>query len=127
MCAILPPGQGPVPPPGGSDGDPPQDDVGDKEEEDSLSDSKMGEANEDQPEDPDNVGTDKFYKPQTPRGKAMAKVFCRFCDLAEQDADAIVVYFGVYSVARLAAFQQDHWKDTFAQWQKRHPNRDSTE
>jgi hypothetical protein len=57
-----------------------------------------------------------------PRGKAMAKMFCRFCNLTEQDANAIVVYFGVYSVAYLAKFQQDHWKDTFAQWQKRHPN-----
>ena len=57
----------------------------------------------------------------------MAKMFRRFCDLPKHDANAIVVYFGVYSVARLAAFQQDHWKDTFAQWQKRHPNRDGTE
>jgi hypothetical protein len=57
----------------------------------------------------------------------MAKMFCQFCDLPKQDANAIVVYFGMYSITHLAIFQDDHWKDTFAQWQKRHPNRDSTE
>jgi hypothetical protein len=82
----------------------------------------MGEAKDDLPEDPDNVGTGQFYKPQTPHGKAMAKMFRHFCNLAEQDANAIVVYFGFYSVACLAAFHQHHWKDTFAQWQKCHPN-----
>jgi hypothetical protein len=87
----------------------------------------MEEADGDQPEDPDNAGTGKFYKPQTPNGKAMAKMFHRFCDLTKRDANAIVVYFGVYSVARLATFQQDHWKDTFTQWQKCHPNQDCTE
>ena len=65
--------------------------------------------------DPNNAGMGKFYKPQTPNGKAMAKMIRHFCDLAEQDASAIVVYFGMYSVARLAAFHQDHKKDTFAQ------------
>jgi hypothetical protein len=57
----------------------------------------------------------------------MAKMFRRFCDLPAKDAGAIVVYFGVSNVERLAAFKQDHWKDTFAQWQKRHPNRDGSE
>jgi hypothetical protein len=52
----------------------------------------------------------------------MAKMFRRFCNLAKQDVNAIVVYFGVYSIARLGAFHQDHWKDTFAKWQKRHLN-----
>ena len=82
----------------------------------------MGEADEGQPKDPDNMGTGKVYKPQTPRGKGMAKMFRRFCNLAKRDANTIVVDFGVYSVAGLAVFQHDHWKDTFAQWQKRHPN-----
>ena len=49
-------------------------------------------------------------------------MFCRFCDLAKLDANAIVVYIGIYSVTCLGAFHQDHWKDTFAQWQKCHPN-----
>ena len=75
----------------------------------------MGEADEDEPEDPDKAGTGKFYVPQTARCKSMVKMFCQFCDLPKQDANAIIVYFGVYSVTRLAAFQQDHWKDTFAQ------------
>jgi len=87
----------------------------------------MGEAEDKQPEDPDNAGTGKLYKPQTPHGKAKAKMFRCFCDLAKQDANAIAVYFGMYSIARLSAFHQDHWKDTFANWQKRHPNQDSTE
>ena len=87
----------------------------------------MGEAEDEQPEDPDSDGTGKFYKPQTPHGKAMVKMFRCFCDLAKRDASAIVVYFGIYSVARLSAFNQDHWKDTFAQWQKCHPNQDGTE
>jgi len=65
--------------------------------------------------------------PQTPNGKAMAKMFRLFCNLAEQDANAIVVYYDVYSVACLAAFHQDHWKDTFSQWQKHHLNQDHSE
>jgi hypothetical protein len=123
-----PPLQGPAPPPGGGDGDPPQGSGSDEEDEDDVSsDSKMEDAEEEDHEDPDNAGMAKFYKPQTPRGQAMAKMFRHFCDLRKQDANTIGVYFGVYSVTRLAAFQEDHWKDTFAQWQKRHPNRDSTE
>jgi hypothetical protein len=111
-----PPVQGPNPLPGGGDSDSPHDDGDDKEEEkeESSSGSEMGEADEDEPEDPDNVGTGKFYAPQTPRGKSTVKMFRWFCDLPKQDANAIVVYFGMYSVARLAAFQQDLWKDTFA-------------
>jgi hypothetical protein len=54
-------------------------------------------------------------------------MFRRLCNLAKRDANTIVVYFGVGSVKRFAAFQQDHWKDTFSQWQKCHPNRDGTE
>jgi hypothetical protein len=64
----------------------------------------------------------QFYKPQTLHGKAMAKMFRHFCDLTKHDANAFVVYFGIYSVAYLRAFHQDHRKDTFAQWQKRHQN-----
>ena len=125
--APTPPNQGPAAPPGGGDEDPPDDGDGDASDG-SSSASEMEEDDEaDQPEDPERAGTGKYYKPQTPNGKAMAKMFHRFCDLAKRDANAIVVYFGVYSVARLAAFQEDHWKDTFTQWQKRHPNRDGTE
>jgi hypothetical protein len=57
----------------------------------------------------------------------MVKMFRRFCDLTDRNASAIVVYFGVYSEGRLAEFLHDHWKDTFTQWQKCHPNRDGTE
>jgi hypothetical protein len=54
-------------------------------------------------------------------------MFCRFFNLPKRDANAIVVYFGVYSIVCIAAFGQDRWKDIFAQWQKRHPNCEGTE
>ena len=41
----------------------------------------------------------------------MVKMFKRFCDLTATDANAIVVYFGVYSKARLAEFLHEYWKD----------------
>ncbi|KAL3786440.1 hypothetical protein HJC23_011021 [Cyclotella cryptica] len=112
-----PPAGGPGQPPGGGNGDPPSESDDDMEEDDE----------DDLTEDPEQARTGKFYVPQTPNGKAMAMMFRRFCDLAKWDANAIVVYFGIYSAPCLAAFQEDHWKDTFAQWQKRHPNRDGTE
>jgi hypothetical protein len=87
----------------------------------------MGEAGDEEAENPYNARMAKFYKHQTPRGIAMAKMFRRLCNHPKQDANAIVVYFGDYSVVRLAAFQQDHCKDTFTQWQKHHLNRDCTE
>jgi hypothetical protein len=62
----------------------------------------MVEAEAELPEDPNNAGMGKFYKPQTPHGKAIVKMFHHFCDIAKRDANAIVVYFGVYSVAHLA-------------------------
>ena len=78
---LISPAQGPVPPPGGGDGNPPPEDDEDKEDEDDeSSDSKMREAEVEQPEDPDNVPTGKFYKPQTPHGKAMVKIFRHFCN-----------------------------------------------
>ena len=82
---LPPPAQGPVPLPGGGDGDPPQDgndDEDEEDEDDESSDSEMGEAKDEQPEDPDNAGMGKSCKPQTPHGKAMAKMFRCFCDLA---------------------------------------------
>jgi hypothetical protein len=116
------PGQGQnLPPEGGDDGG----SSGGNDDRDE--DSEMEDADEDPVEDPENVGTGKYYEPQTPNGKAMAKMFRRFCDLPAKDANAIVVYFGVYSVERLTAFQQDHWKDTFTKWKKWHPNRDGLE
>jgi len=68
------PVQGPALLPGGSDGDPLQDgNADDKEEENDSSDSKMGEAEDNLPDDSGNVGMGKFYKPHTPRGKAMVQ------------------------------------------------------
>jgi hypothetical protein len=117
------------PPPGGGDdeGSSGGDDHGDKGPDEEDKDSKMRGANENPVEDPENVGTGKHYEPQTPNGKAMAKMSRPFCDLLAMDMNTIVVYFGVYNIKCLAAFQQDHWKDTFTQWQKRHPNRDGSE
>jgi hypothetical protein len=130
-----PPVQGPNPPlGGGDDGDPPgdndnenDDDEEDADDDEEDEDSEMEDADAEPVEDPENAGTLKYYTPQTPNGKIMAKMFRRFCDLPKKDAHAIVVYFGVCTVKRLAAFQQDHWKDTFVQWKKRHPNRDGSE
>ena len=38
----------------------------------------------------------KFYRARAPNGKAMLKMFKKFCDLTNRDANVIVVYFGVY-------------------------------
>jgi hypothetical protein len=126
LPAQLPAGGG-AEAPGGGGNDP---DNGDEDMEDP--DSKESESEPDvtddgKPEDPENAGNGKFYRAQTPNGKKMVKMFRRFCDLTDRDANVIVMYFGVYSKARLAEFLHDHWKDTFTQWQKRHPNRDGTE
>jgi hypothetical protein len=80
------PRQRPALPPGGSNGDPPQDgddDKDDKEDDNDSSDSEMGEAEDGLSKDLNNAGTGKFYKPQIPNSKAMAKMFHHFCDLAE--------------------------------------------
>jgi hypothetical protein len=112
--------------PGG--GDDPHDGDEDMEDNDSNESSSDSDApNEGDPEDPEQVGTGKFYKAQTPNGKKMVKMFKRFCDLTDHDANAIVMYFGIYSKACLAEFLHDHWKDTFTQWQERHPNQDGIE
>jgi hypothetical protein len=110
--------------PGGGGDDPNGDGEGNDDNKDEDADDSSADSNESdsQLEDPENAGTGKFYKAQTPNGKAMVKMFRRFCDLTDRDASAIVVYFGVYSERRLAEFLHDHWKDTFTQWQKRHPN-----
>jgi len=115
---------------GGDEGDPNNDgddDSDDKEDEDTDDSSAGSTESKAQSEDPENAGTGKFYMAQTPNGKAMVKMFKRFCDPPDQDASAIVVYFGVYSEGCLAEFLHDHWKDNFTQWQKHHPNRDGTE
>jgi hypothetical protein len=123
------PAQGWNPPPGGNgDGSSSGGKYdGDEDPDEEDEDSEMEDADEDPVEDPENVGTGKYYEPQTPNGKAMAKMFRWFCNLPAKDANTIVVYFGVYSVELLAAFQQDHWKDTFTQWQKQYLNRDGSE
>ena len=79
------------------------------------------------PEVPEWVGTGKFYKPQALNRKAMVNMFKKFCDLNDRDANAIVVYFGIYSKGCLAEFLHEHWKDTFIKWQRQHPKRDSPE
>jgi hypothetical protein len=111
--------------PGG--GDDPDSGDEDMEDPDSKTESEPDTTDDRKPEDLENAGNGNFYKAQTLNGKTMVKMFRRFCDLTDQDTNAIVVYFGVYSEARLAEFLHDHWKDTFTQWQKRYPNRDGTE
>ena len=124
----------PTQPPAGSGGDAPgggdDPDNGDEnmEDNDSNKSSRSSDASDEgKPEDPEWVGMGKFYKAQTPNRKQMVKMFRRYCDLTDHDTNAIIMYFGVYSKARLAEFLHGHWKDTFTQWQKRNPNRDGTE
>ena len=47
--------------------------------------------------------------PRTEGGKAMAKMLRKFCLLTKANANAIVVYFDVYSENKLAKFQEAHW------------------
>jgi hypothetical protein len=129
-----PPAASPAQPPAGSGadasggGDDPHDGDEDAEGNDSdESSSDLDAPDEDDPEDPEQAGMGKFYKAQTPNGKNMVKMFKTFCDHTDRDANTIVMYFGIYSKASLAEFLHDHWKVTFTQWQKRHPNQDSTE
>ena len=95
----------------------------------SESESESDEMDEDEEpeEDPSTGQHGKEYRPKTDTGKAMAKMFVRFCQLSRANARAIVVFFGVSSSNKLADFLEEHWKDTFAQWQKRHPCPDGTE
>lgn len=123
----------PTPPPAGRGinvpgrGDGP--DNGDENMEDNDSNKKrcnLDASNEDEPEDPEQAGMGTFYQAQTQNWKQMVKMFRRFCDLTVQDANAFVMYFAVHSKACLAEFLHEHWKDTFTQWQKCHPNQDGT-
>lgn len=88
-------------------------------DEDNNADDMDVDPNKEEPEDPSDRQAGKTYKARTEGGKAMAKMLRNLCRLTKADAHAIVVYFGVYGENRLAEFQESHWKDTFAQWQKR--------
>jgi hypothetical protein len=59
----------------------------------------------------------------------MVKMCKRICDLTNRDTNMIVMHFGLYSKTCLAEFfhEHEHWKDKLTQWQKHHPNQDSTE
>ena len=90
-------------------------------------DSKPEDTEEDDNKDPAVDPTTgqhgKEYYPRTENGKAMAKMFVRFCQILHANARA----FGISSLAKLADFQESHWKDTFTQLQKRHPCPNGTE
>ena len=105
-------------PPGGGGGG----DGGDNNPDD---DASMAEEPED--EDPTVGHAGKEYTPRTTKGREMAQMFRDFCGLPRSHANAIVVYFGVYTMDILAEFREEHWKDTFTNWQKRHPCPDGTE
>ena len=100
-------------PGGGNDPDNGDDDMEDPDSNESN--RSLSVSDEGDPEDPKQAGTGKFYNAQTPSGKQMVKMFKRLCDLTDRDANAIVLYFGIYSKAGLAEFLHDHWKDTFTQ------------
>lgn len=72
------------------------------------------------PKDPEQVGMGKFYKSQTPNGKAMVKMFKKLCNFPYLVTN-IVVYFGVFIKGFLAEFLCTLWKDMFTQWQNCHP------
>ncbi len=57
----------------------------------------------------------------------MAKMLSSFCRLSTSSANAIVVYFGMSMMGKLADFLERHWKDTFVQWQKCNICPDGTE
>jgi hypothetical protein len=98
---------------------------GDGGNDPNYSDSKPEEMDEDEDkdpkEDPVTGQQGKEYRPKMESGKVMAKMFVRFCQLSRANARAIVVYYGVSSPSRKVDFLESHWKDTFTQWQKRHP------
>ena len=96
-------------PPGGGGGG----DGGDNNPDD---DASMAEEPED--EDPTVGHAGKEYTPRTTKGREMAQMFRDFCGLPRSHANAIVVYFGVYTMDILAEFREEHWKDTFTNWQK---------
>ena len=101
---------------------------GDEDMEDNnLDESSLDASDKGNPKDPKEARMGKFYKTQTQNMNQMVKMFKRFCDLTDCDANTIVMYFGVYSEACLAEFLHDHWKNTFTQWQKRLPTIDGTE
>jgi hypothetical protein len=74
------PAQGLNPPLGGGDDGGPSggNDNGDEDPDKEDEDSEMEDANENPVEDPENAGMGKYYEPQTPKGKAMEKMFHRF-------------------------------------------------
>jgi hypothetical protein len=111
MPPAQPPAGGGTDVPGG--GNDPDDGDENMEDNDSDESSRSSDASyEGKPKDPEWAGTGMFYKTQTPNWKHMVKMFRRFCDLTVGDANTIVVYFIVYSKARLAEFLYEHWKDT---------------
>ena len=69
----------------------------------------------------------KAYVPKTEKGKEMARMLVSFCCLSKSSANTIVVYFGVSTMDTLADFCEEHWKDTFIQWQKHHTCPDGLE
>ena len=74
-----------------------------------------------------NGQTKKEYTPKTKKGKAMARMLVSFCCLSKSSAKTIVVYFGMSTMDKLADFHEDHWKDTFVQWQKCYTCSDGSE
>ncbi len=57
----------------------------------------------------------------------MAKMLSSFCRLSTSSANAIVVYFGMSMMGKLADFWEEHWKDMFVKWQKCNICPDGTE
>ncbi len=111
--AEAPPGGGGKGGQGGSD----DEEMASNDHEDNKDEEDSKESKE---EDPVSGQTGKEYVPKTKKGKEIARMFMNFCRLSKSSANTIVVYFGVSTMDKLADFPEEHWKDTFVQWQKHH-------
>ena len=73
---------------------------------------------ESEDEDPLEGQNGRDYVPRTAKGQQMAQMLIDFCGLSKSNANTIVVYFGVSTMDKLANFHEEHWQNTFVQWQK---------
>lgn len=94
-------------------------------------DEKNDDSNKDSKEsgdkDPIDAQDGRDNTPKTTRRKEITKMLLSFCHLTKSSANAIVVYFGVSKMDKLADIHEEHWKDMFVRWQNCHTWSDSME
>lgn len=59
-------------------------------------------------EDPFEGHDGRDYIPHSAKGKQMAKMLINFCGLSKSNVNAIVLYFGVSAMHKLAEFYEEH-------------------